>query len=576
MQRGGFFWADYQQSSAAYDYQSGTSFNTTVARTTGAQDAPMVTTTKTPDGIGRLKSIQTSAGEAVRYAMTYGYQNGLRTTASTTLGDWTYAYNARGELTGGVKKKAGVVVPGYEFGYGFDAIGNRTRATMKTHGHTSTSLLTPNSLNQLDGRTVPGTLHIRGHVEGNATGVQVRSTGSPFIDGRPIIAGDFAATVPVDNSAWVAATTVDIRTTTSNPETEVTDTRRVVLPPANETITHDADGNMTSDGLWIYEWDGENRLIRITARPEATPWLGSPARFDFAYDWMNRRIHSTVRDSAGTLLRRTKFLWDGWNIIGQTDMAATPDYTIPSWNWSWASVSRTYVWGNDVSGSPEGAGGVGGLLAVHASETTNYVSTGKTYFPSYDGNGNIMNYLNATTGEIEQEEEYGPFGENLRPRSTNILRCPIGWSTKYTDEETGLVAYQLRYYNPTMGRWLSRDPIGERGGRNLYEFVGNHTISSLDRLGTTEFRVVTFIPQKEIEDPLGAIFAGDGSPNDFSPDRKSYRTLHNVRVNHVFTRRDNLSRDDILKQTIDTGVTIRYRRRSILEELIGRVDQRTL
>ncbi len=43
--------------------------------------------------------------------------------------------------------------------------------------------------------------------------------------------------------------------------------------------------------------------------------------------------------------------------------------------------------------------------------------------------------------------------------------------------------YGYRYYDPVTGRWLSRDPIGERGGLNLYGFVGNNGIDAVDQLG---------------------------------------------------------------------------------------------
>jgi integrase/recombinase XerD len=43
--------------------------------------------------------------------------------------------------------------------------------------------------------------------------------------------------------------------------------------------------------------------------------------------------------------------------------------------------------------------------------------------------------------------------------------------------------YAYRYYNPTTGRWVSRDPIGERGSLNLYGFVGNNGINQIDLLG---------------------------------------------------------------------------------------------
>ncbi|MCP5550455.1 MAG: RHS repeat-associated core domain-containing protein [Akkermansiaceae bacterium] len=60
---------------------------------------------------------------------------------------------------------------------------------------------------------------------------------------------------------------------------------------------------------------------------------------------------------------------------------------------------------------------------------------------------------------------------------------PWRFSTKPREAETGFLYYGFRYYNPQTSRWLSRDPIEEKGGSNLYAFVGNCAIISIDRLG---------------------------------------------------------------------------------------------
>jgi len=60
---------------------------------------------------------------------------------------------------------------------------------------------------------------------------------------------------------------------------------------------------------------------------------------------------------------------------------------------------------------------------------------------------------------------------------------PFRWSTQYTDNETDLVCYLHRYYSPSRGRWLSRDPIAEDGGRNLYTFVYNDPVNGIDMFG---------------------------------------------------------------------------------------------
>ncbi|MBK9990674.1 MAG: RHS repeat-associated core domain-containing protein [Verrucomicrobia bacterium] len=60
---------------------------------------------------------------------------------------------------------------------------------------------------------------------------------------------------------------------------------------------------------------------------------------------------------------------------------------------------------------------------------------------------------------------------------------PFRSATKYTDNETGLVYYGMRYYSPTLGRFINRDPIEEAGGINLYAFCGNNGVNSYDYLG---------------------------------------------------------------------------------------------
>src|SRR2546423_15119331 len=60
---------------------------------------------------------------------------------------------------------------------------------------------------------------------------------------------------------------------------------------------------------------------------------------------------------------------------------------------------------------------------------------------------------------------------------------PFRWSTKISDDETETVNYGARFYNPSCGRWINRDPSAEKGGNNLYAFVNNRTTSAIDTDG---------------------------------------------------------------------------------------------
>jgi len=88
-----------------------------------------------------------------------------------------------------------------------------------------------------------------------------------------------------------------------------------------------------------------------------------------------------------------------------------------------------------------------------------------------------------SNGDYAAWYAYDPNGRIVQSGGTFAASNPIGFSTQYTDRETGLVYYGLRFYSPDKGRFLNRDPIGEQGGANLYRFVGNNPVSRVDIWG---------------------------------------------------------------------------------------------
>jgi RHS repeat-associated protein len=120
------------------------------------------------------------------------------------------------------------------------------------------------------------------------------------------------------------------------------------------------------------------------------------------------------------------------------------------------ALVRSYVWGLDLSGTLEVAGGVGGLLWI-----SNFQSPIGTHFVGYDGNGNVVALVSAATGTETARYEYGPFGEPIRLTGPAANLNPFRFSTKRTCNTTDLVLYEYRAYSPTRGGWLSRDPIGD-------------------------------------------------------------------------------------------------------------------
>ena len=118
---------------------------------------------------------------------------------------------------------------------------------------------------------------------------------------------------------------------------------------------------------------------------------------------------------------------------------------------------------------------MGGLLAE--------ISPSASEFVCFDGNGNVKALVDTTSSSLVAQYEHGPFGEVIRATGLSSQVNPYKFSTKYQDNETGLMYYGLRYYDPSMGRWPSRDPFAELGGANLYVFAHNQALSKRDLIG---------------------------------------------------------------------------------------------
>ena len=125
---------------------------------------------------------------------------------------------------------------------------------------------------------------------------------------------------------------------------------------------------------------------------------------------------------------------------------------------------------------------MGGLLAVEDLRTAHQ----GIYYPTYDGKGNVIGVVKAGASGTEEKAGYiyDAFGKTYLTTSHGYEdEMKFRFSTKYYDEETGFYYYGYRYYDPETGRWPNRDPINERGGVNLYGFVGNNSVDRWDLVG---------------------------------------------------------------------------------------------
>jgi RHS repeat-associated protein len=233
-------------------------------------------------------------------------------------------------------------------------------------------------------------------------------------------------------------------------------------------------------------WDAENRLTYIGPNPQATA-ADYDAKEEFTYDYLGRRIQAVVSywdpeqtPAAWTEYSRKRFLWSGWLLLMELDGSN--------------NAVRKYTWGLDLAGqsgqvnSLDDAGGIGGLLAVWDSkDTPGDPGDDLKYAYTYDGNGNVVQVLKwdatSATAAMKARYQYDPYGTGINTMGTYASRNPMRFSTKYWDEWFGLGYWGYRWYSPVLGRWISRDPIGESGDLNVYRSFGNAADIHIDVLG---------------------------------------------------------------------------------------------
>ncbi len=400
---------------------------------------------------------------------------------------WVYGYDSMGQVTSGKKYWSdGTPVAGQQFDYAFDDIGNR-QTTARDLRQASYSV---NSLNQYTSRSVPGFVNVLGTATGTAT-VSLWSKDNLALYTPTTRQGDyFRGEMLVNNNTgalWLTITNVAALSNYTGADIVTNIAGSLLLAQNPETFIYDADGNLIRDGLWDYTWDAENRLVKqesLSGAPTA-----SKLKLEFQYDSQGRRMQKLVSTNNGSVYVAqctNRFVYDGWNLLASLNPAS--------------SVRQAYLWGLDLSGTMQGAGGVGGLLVITD------VSQG-SHFCAYDGNGNVTALVKADGAGLTAQYEYGPFGELLRATGPMAKANPFRFSTKYQDDETDLLYYGYRYYDPSTGRWLNRDPIEEFSFRDRYSqsltpkerfllrqrrpagnefvFVDNHPVNSVDPYGLT-------------------------------------------------------------------------------------------
>lgn len=421
----------------------------------------------------------TSADPDSDYAVSYGYDNAGRLNNVTDPdGSFTYGYLANSNL------RAGIIGPVHTVAYSYESHRDVVTSIENKVGVTTVSRYdyTVNSLGERIQRQQSGTAFVSTSTDVftyNAKGEVMASTNATFPDYNRAFAYD------------------DIGNRTSH--TDTTGTTAYAANSLNQYIaitaatpTHDADGNMIATGTGTrYIWDAENRLVSV----EPVVPLPGDQKQQNTYDAQSRRVRKQVfiYDVLGSwnLMTDEKFIYDDWNLIAVLNVI------------SGNALLRTHTWGLDLSDSLQDAGGIGGLLSVKETDGT---FAGVKHF-TFDANGNVSEVLN-TSGVLVAHYEYDAFGNTIASSGTYQEANPWRFSTKLLDSTGSLYYFGYRYHNPSIGRWLNRDPIGISGGVNLYSFVNNSPVGMID-------------PNGKI-----LIITGIGFPKDYNRSREPSPTDH--------------------------------------------------
>jgi len=246
------------------------------------------------------------------------------------------------------------------------------------------------------------------------------------------------------------------------------DNQLTQIDGSSEGIEYDRAGNATkirpgAGGDWTKHfavtWDAWNRIVEVKDEN------GTSVQKN-AYDGLTRRI---TTESGGTV---THTYWsDRWKPVEER-------------TGSTSTAARSYLWGERPSHRDE--------LVLRDRDTDDNGTLDERLYATMDYfNGTAV--LN-TSGTVLERYAYSAFGvrrimaADFSPRTSSSYAWEFGFQGQFRDGETEWYNYAFRFFVPLLGRWINRDPIGEKGGVNLYQISSNSCVNAVDILGLTSCR----------------------------------------------------------------------------------------
>ena len=381
------------------------------------------------DGKGRLSAL-TAEGMETPFSWTYCEQGGLVEQLAYPNGMTrvnTYE-NSRDLLSVIDYRRPGSANPPARHEYDYDALGRPTRRrdTWNTAAPKTTRLFTYNSRGELVGDQLR---------PGGRFGYQYDNIGNR-------------------KEAFEFGSTTDY-------ETDELNRYAGIVRNGGEAFTpqYDADGNQTlvktSTGIWTVTYNAENRPVKFESEDGGTT-------VECAYDSMGRRFEKKVT-VGGTAGFHARYLYRDHLQVAECDLTGeTP------------ALVRSYLW--DPS-EPE---------ATRVLSMTRWEANGtqvkEHLYCMHDAMKNVTSLFGEARGR-RALYEYRPYGGLVTSEGNMAQENKFRFSCEYMDDELGLIYYNYRHLNPHDGRWISRDPIMEQGGWNLYSYIYNSPTISNDIIG---------------------------------------------------------------------------------------------
>ena len=225
------------------------------------------------------------------------------------------------------------------------------------------------------------------------------------------------------------------------------------------TPQYDADGNQTlirtSTGIWQVSYNAENRPVRFVNESAKTV-------VECTYDSMGRRFEKKVT-VGGTTGFHARYLYRDYLQVAECDLTGETPALVRSYLWDPSEPQATRV------------------LAMTRWEA-NGTQVKEHLYCMHDAMKNVTSLFGEARGR-RALYEYRPYGGLVTSEGNMAQENKFRFSCEYMDDELGLIYYNYRHLNPNDGRWISRDPIAEQGGWNLFAFVKNNSIINFDYLG---------------------------------------------------------------------------------------------